>query len=113
MRSGAKTEKVTIQSFTSTRDPASNEVIASWSTWREPWCIAETKRGREHFEGGQRFAETIVLLRFDYLDVDGITPTMRIVWNGATYDIRHIQPNHTLKDETVVEMVLSRSGAHA
>lgn len=110
MRSGTKTEQVVIQSFTTSRDSRMEE-IASWSAWRTVWCRAEAKRGREFFADGQRHAQTVYHLFFDYLDVDGLGLTMRVLWNGAYYDIKHIMPDHVTKAETMVEVALSRAGA--
>lgn len=110
MRSGSKTELVTIQQASTARDATTNELVPTWSTWREPWCSAETKRGREFIEAGRRDKETIVHLRFDYLDVDGITEEMRIVWAARTYEILRIEPDHETKRSTLVEIRLSRAG---
>ncbi len=111
MRSGTKTELVTIQSSAIMRNATNNEAMPVWSTWRSPWCRVEVRRGREHFSEGQRHTETVTHFFFDYLDVEGLTDTMRIVFKGETYDIRHIVPSHELKDQTMVEGVTSRAGA--
>ena len=73
----------------------------------------EARRGREFFEKGQRYNQTVMRFTFDFHDAEGITVAMRIKFEGAYYDITQIVPDYAQRRETVIDATLSRSGANA
>jgi SPP1 family predicted phage head-tail adaptor len=109
---GDRHHPITVQSFTETRDSVTNEVTRAWTTLRCIFGSAEPRRGREHIVEGQVFQQNTVRFRFDYHDVADVTDVMRLVFEGVTYDITSIMPDHASKYETTIECITSRSTAN-
>jgi len=87
MQAGALDRRITIQERTDTRDGA-GEPVPTWSTLAEVWASLEPLQGREDFDAQQINAIRPTKFRIRYReDVD---ETMRIAWDGQTWDINAI-----------------------
>lgn len=87
MRAGTLNQRVTLQSKSATRDSMGNEVI-TWATVAELWAGVEPIRGREFvsLRSGQSDLTTKITIRYRA----GVTPLMRILHEGAVYDVREV-----------------------
>lgn len=109
MLAGRMTEQVRIERFVEAARNAYNEPTGAWEAFVEPWAAIEVKRGKEHFENGQRFSEDVFRFTFRFDDVDGIDAKMRISWNGLTLDIKHLAPDYARRRETVVDATVQNA----
>jgi SPP1 family predicted phage head-tail adaptor len=103
MTAGKRKHQIVIQQATTTNDSETNEPIQTWATWRTVQAGVEIRRGREFFENGQRFSETIGKFLCYHYDVDGITSTMRISFDGNLYDIKSIVTDYLRRRDTLIE----------
>lgn len=87
-RSGLFRHKITIESSTATQDAAGQD-IKTWSVYGYAWAKVAPLRGREYVDS--RSIQDEQLYKFSMRYVSGITPQMRIVWNGKTFDIQAVQ----------------------
>ena len=87
MRAGLLRERVTIESVTETRD-AFGGVVQSWSTFATVWARVVSAKGDEAIRAAAEQAQHAV--RFQLRWLDGVTPAMRLAWDGRTYDIRDV-----------------------
>ena len=87
MRAGRLRNRVIIQSKSVTRNDYGEEV-ETWPEFDTLWGAVEPLRGDEFLEGRREGAEltTRIVIRYR----DGITPEMRVSWDGHVYDIRAI-----------------------
>ena len=108
MRSGRKNCYVAVERFVESVDATTNAPIHVWSLWRNAWCDATPRRGREVAIEGQPVAESYIRFDFDYLDIVGITELDRIVHEGVTYEIAGLLPDLSTKETYVVDAVAKR-----
>jgi len=87
VRSGIYRHKITIQQPTESVD-AFGQAIKSWSTYAQPFAAVEPLRGREYFASQQFNAEITTRIRLRYLS--GVTPKMRVSFDGRIYNIQSI-----------------------
>lgn len=87
MRAGELDRKIVIERVTETQN-AIGEPVASWATFATVWAAVKPVRGREYFaaQGMQAEADSVFRIRW----LDGVTPKMRISYDGAVYDIQHV-----------------------
>lgn len=111
MAAGDRQYLVVVERKTATAN-AMNEPIATWAEFCQAWVSAEAKRGREFFEHGQRYQQTIMRFVFDFHDAEGVTEDMRIVFEGGYYAIKQVLPDYAKRQETVVEAVTTRAEAN-
>jgi head-tail adaptor len=112
MRSGSRTEPVTIeQKVTGTRSGPHNERVDTWEELRTCFARVESKGGREHFENGKRYNETVYLFTFDFYDVSDVTDQMRLVFNGGYYSIRKIARDFAERRSATFEATTSDEDA--
>ena len=103
MRASTLRSVIEIQRHTDTRDANSNEPIKTWNPWREVSAGVEHRRGREFFEAGQRFAETVVRFTCRFHETLGVKTSDRIVFEGGNYDIKAILPDRETSDSVIIE----------
>ena len=93
MRSGRLRHRVVIQEVDPTADSLGQPVPA-WTEVATVWGSVEPLQGREFFAAQQVNADTTVRIRLRYRS--GITPDMRISWDGRIYNILSIIDNREI-----------------
>ncbi len=113
MRSGMKNVLVRIERITTTKSPETNADINTWCPIIETWCDTTARRGLEVPLGGQIVAMSYVRFDFDYLDVEDVIETDRIVLvdTGVIYAIKGILPDLSRKDIITIDAALERPPA--
>lgn len=84
MRAGQLRHRVTIQQFTQTQNEY-GEIVEGWTTFATVWAAVEPLRGREFWDAQQLNAEVTARIRLRYLS--GVGPTMRVVYDGRTFEV--------------------------
>ena len=95
---------ISLQERIAERDAAGNERI-TWRTQRQIYAAAADVSGREFYEAAAHQMENVVTFTFRWQY--GLTNDMRILFNGAPYQI--VQINHlgyTARDFMRVKAVL-------
>lgn len=87
MRAGDLDRKIVIQTVTESRS-GSGAVTDSWSAFATVWAKVRPLSGREYLAAAQINAE--VDTEFTIRWLSGVTPKMRISYDGNIYDIEHI-----------------------
>lgn len=91
MRSGKLRHEITIQAVTTTQDGYGGQT-ESWSTFATVRASVEPLQGREYFAAQQVQAEVTTRFRIRYLS--GVTPKMRVLYDGRTFNVASvINPN--------------------
>lgn len=92
MLSQRMTERITIEQPVRVRDPATGSTSTTWSVWSAgstPMAHVPahvlTGPGREPVQAGARYTEADLRVEMHY--VEGINPTMRVVWRGQPYGV--------------------------
>lgn len=86
MRAGRLRHRITIQQPGTTQDSYGEENAAgTWTTFATRWAAVEPLQGREYFAAQQHLAR--VTTRFILRKINGVTPKMRILFDGRIYDI--------------------------
>ena len=78
---------ITIEQFTAVQDSYGQETL-TWTEFASVWAEKADIKARERFSAQQDIAEETTRFRLRYLE--GVTPKMRIVHDGKTYDIEGI-----------------------
>lgn len=109
MLSGIKNAIVDIMQKAQTGvDAEYNTPVYATTAWKEDvFCEATPRRGREVVVDGEVVAESYVRFKFEFFDVEDITSEMWIVHEGATYNIRAIMPDISMKKFTEIEAVVA------
>lgn len=76
-----------------------------WIVFAERWAAVEPLQGREFFESQQTQAQVTTRFRLRYLP--GVTPAMRISYEGREYDIQSVIDPEERHRELVI-MALER-----
>lgn len=84
MEAGRLREEIVIQEKSVVRDAFGGETV-SWVTFASVRAEVQPIAGREYVAMRQAQAEISIRFRLRY--VAGVTPAMRVSWNGGTYDI--------------------------
>ncbi len=87
MQSGHLRHRVTIEQST----PAQNEygeLVESWAALVTVWGAVEPLDGREYFQVQQVQSTVTTRIRIRYRT--GITPLMRVAWDGRIFDIEDV-----------------------
>lgn len=87
MQIGRLNRRITIESKTVTRDAYGGETI-TWSTVATVWAAVLPIRGREYVAIRQAGAELTTRFVIHYRE--GITPAMRVSYNGGQYNIEEV-----------------------
>jgi len=105
MRVGRLNRQITIERKVITGVSPSNEPIYAWQTFRAVWSEVYSVRAQEQWseEDSRRIAETTTRFRIHYNDALGIDSTMRIVFEGAAYDIQSILADHVRKLQATID----------
>jgi len=88
VRAGLLRHRVVIQRATLTKDSVGGDV-ESWGTLAEVWGEVRPLSGREALEA-QRITSTashFITIRYR----TDVTPLMRVVWRGRTFEISQVQ----------------------
>jgi SPP1 family predicted phage head-tail adaptor len=89
MNAGLMDELVTVQQFSTTTDSNTGAKLQTWSTYTTMWArVQESESGSESVDSDRREAKQTVTFTVRY-DA-GISPKMRIVWEGKNYNIENI-----------------------
>jgi SPP1 family predicted phage head-tail adaptor len=94
VRIGALRHRVTLQSEVTQRDPATGAAFNAWSDFATgvPAEVVPLS-GREFIAAGARQAEVAARATIRYQP--GVLPTMRVLFDGATYEIVAVLPDPT------------------
>lgn len=84
---GKLDRRVTIEQPSVAADAYGGQVT-TWTTFKVAWAEVRPIRGAERFEAMAQRAARFEVFRIRYLS--GVTPKMRIVWDGRVYNIRNI-----------------------
>lgn len=96
IRAGNLDRRVTIQ-ISSLMPDSFGEPIKTWTTFKAVWARVLPQRGDESFVAEQRSSRAEVRLQIRYLA--GVTPQMRVLYRGETYEIDDVSEadrNHDL-----------------
>jgi len=86
MQAGQLRQRVIIQKDTPTQDSV-GQPVPSWGTHLTRWAAVEPLTGREYFTAQQTQAEVTTRIRLRYSSGHGITPKMRVIWDGRIFEI--------------------------
>lgn len=86
---GKLKERVTIESFSETKD-SYGQPIRTWSTIYTLWAQHVPTSGSEVFETDEKTARRFATFRVRYQGLT-INETMRLTWNGQTFNIVSIE----------------------
>lgn len=109
MRSGKKNCNVEIQRAAITKSATTNADVRTWFVLHDCWCDATPRRGFEVYVDGQVIANSYIRFDFDYLDVDDVVETDRLVFDGQIYAIKGILPDLSGKDIISIDTALERA----
>jgi len=84
MRNGAKRCLITIELPTKVKQ-ANSSVVTTWSTFKQLWASIETLKGGEKVSACAAWPKADQKISFRF--IDGVLPTMRIVFSGYIYSI--------------------------
>lgn len=87
MKPGKLRHRITLQSKVTVKDPE-GIVTETWTDVATVWAAVEPIRGREYFQAAAVNAENTVRFRIRYRS--GITPVMRVVYNGRTFNVQSV-----------------------
>lgn len=80
-------QRIVIEAPTYEQD-SSGEQVPSWDDYAAVAAAAEPTRGREFFAAAGIHAEAPMLFVIRYLN--GVTPLMRVVYDGDTWEIKSV-----------------------
>lgn len=106
MRSGALREALQVQRQVQIGVSALNAPLMQWQDWDDPIpCEVAVRRGREIFDETtrQRYSEDVWHFRMRLEEVEGLDPTMRIVFDDLNFDIKHIRPDVQFRQDCIIE----------
>lgn len=95
---------------------AFNDTV-SWTEDRRVWVSIDPKRGREVFAKGEHEAVVTHAIRGDFLELEGIDETMRLVFHDThvydpipvdalVFDLLAVMPNLDGRDDTMISAAL-------
>lgn len=90
MNIGAMDREITIEQLAEAGD-AEGGFTKDWTTFVTVWAERRPNRGGEREAGGQTMETRTAVFRCRYGDTDGVTEKMRIVDEGANWDIVRIE----------------------
>lgn len=88
MRAGLLRHLITIQTRAAGALDSYGGSNPAWSTFAEVWAQIEPTTGREYVKDGANKAA--LLTRFVLRYLDGVTPQMRVSFEGKVYNIREV-----------------------
>lgn len=103
MRAGNLRHRITVESYTEAQDPSTGAITPTWSAFASdvPADIVPLS-GREILAAAAVDSGTRVRFVIRYGNSVGLTPAMRIVHDGATYNITEIVPDPSLRGHVTI-----------
>ena len=101
MRAGAMRSFIKIQAASETPN-SFGERVQTWGGVAQVWCELRNVTGRERFAADQIQGQVVAIARMRYLA--GITPKMRVLFQGKTYLIRGVANVKGLNREMELEL---------
>lgn len=99
--------------------PGSWNPTVSWVEFRQVWVSIQPDRGREVFKGAELSSVVTHKIRGDFLELEGVDETMRIVVNDThdygphgirtdslVFDILAVMPNIDENDDCMIQATL-------
>lgn len=96
-----------------------NDIVV-WAEYRQVWMSIQPNRGREVFKGDELQSVVSHTLRGDFLELEGIDETMRVVFNDThdygphgiradslVFDILAVMPNLDGRDDVMIQANLN------
>lgn len=90
--------------------------VVSWEEERQIWVSLQPNRGREVFKGAELESVVTHTIRGDFLELEGITSEMRVVYNDThdydahgiradslVFDILAVMPNYDGRDDIMMQ----------
>ena len=87
MKAGRMDRRITIEEIVESRD-SYGAVIKTWALFATVWAEVRPVRSRELIASAKVTAEFDTVFRCRWLD--GVLPSMRVVHDGAAYDVTGI-----------------------
>lgn len=108
----AYNKKIEIQHFSETIDVIGQR-IQSWNTLFKPWASVNGVGGREYYKAAQTNSENDMIFKIRYSNKlnNCLTSEIRILYNGKTYDIKHIDDYMQQHRELVIRASEVNGGA--
>lgn len=91
----------------------------TWAENRKVWVSINPNRGREVFQGDELASVVTHTLRGDFLELEGITSEMRVIYNDThaytagsvrtdslVFDILAVMPNYDGRDDIMIQASL-------
>jgi SPP1 family predicted phage head-tail adaptor len=100
LESGKLTDRITIQSFSSTRD-SFGQPVETWADLVSLWAWVKYTNGQEFISAGQQ-AETQASMRIRYRT--DLTTSMRVSFNSKLFNIKAVLPS---SERDYVDLVVS------
>lgn len=112
MAAGERRTPIEFRRPTETGRTALNEPITTLQLFCEAWADMFPRRGNQFVigESEQRYAETVWTVECNYLEVEGVTPDMKIVAEGKTYEILAIRPSIKRHDCVQFDVKIQNAG---
>jgi len=91
MQAGKLRHRVIIQKHDQSQDPATGEIVTAWVNVATVWAAIEPLSAREFIaaQAGQSQISARATIRY----TDGLDATMRLLHNGAAYNIEGVLPD--------------------
>ena len=89
MKAADLDQRITLQARSVVTDSVGQDAI-TWVDVATVWAQCQAVRGREFFAAAQVQQETTVKVRIRWRA--GVTPLMRLVWQGRAHDITGVVP---------------------
>lgn len=109
----AYNKKIEIQQCTETKDAVRN-IKRTWSVLIRPWVkIEESGAGKEYYAAAQTNSESDVVFKIRYTKAleNKLASELRVLYNGAYYDIKSIGGLVERAQEITIRTVLLNGGA--
>ena len=96
MKAGILRHRITLQSLTTTQDPVTGETTPTWTDFAAdvPAEVVPLS-GREFLSAAATQAEVSARMTIRYQP--GVLPTMRVLFDGAIYNIAAVLPDPTAR----------------
>ena len=109
----AYTKKIEVQQYTESQDNIGNDK-QTWTALCTLWAkIGENATGKEYFAAAQTNSENDIVFKVRYTKAleNKLTSELRIVYNGAYFDIKSIGGLVERAPELTIRAVLLNGGA--
>ena len=100
MRAGPLRHRLIIQQKVETKSDVTGELLVSWKKFADVWGEIVSLSGKEYLAAQQ--IKSQVTSRARIRIIDGVVPTMRIVFKNTYYNIAAVLPDRTFRRELVL-----------